>query len=145
MIEMRAPCRSCGSMRGVVEEKSGQDVVRCADCDSWVYNRPKAESGKEVRSVRTRPQLKPSVRHRILERDGHRCLSCGRPAPDVILVVDHFLPLGHPLAEGLSEEEVWSDWNLLTLCEACNLGKSDSIPAIPTVFAALLRHFRSAA
>lgn len=142
---MREPCRACGSMRGTVEEKSGQDVTRCADCAAWVYNRPKAESGKEIRSVRTRPTLKPSVRWRVIERDGHRCLSCGRSAPDVILVVDHFLPLGHPLAEGMSEDDLWGDANLVTLCEACNLGKSKDLPSLPSVFAAILRHFRSAA
>ena len=139
---MREPCRQCGEIAGQAEEKNGQEVIRCVSGGHYCYCRPKAESGKPVRTVRTRPNLKPSVRWRVLERDGHRCLSCGRTGPGVVLDVDHFLPLGHPLADGLSEEELWEDSNLVTLCEPCNLGKSESLPALPSVFAALLRHYR---
>lgn len=143
---MRTPCARCGEATGAAEERSGQDVVRCAN-GHYCYCRPKAESGKAQRTVRTRPAIKPSVRYRVLERDRHRCLSCGKAAPDVVLDVDHFLPLGHPLADGLGESELSElseEANLVTLCEACNIGKSDTLPALPSVFSTLLRYYRTA-
>lgn len=141
---MRGPCLKCGEPSGTAEERGGQDVVWCLN-GHYCYCRPKAESGKAQRTVRTRPAIRPSVRYRVLERDGHRCLSCGKAAPDVVLDVDHFVPLGHPLAAGLTDDDLAADANLVTLCESCNLGKSDTLPALPSVFAALLRYYRTAA
>ena len=65
----------------------------------------------------------PSARLRlqVLDRDGYRCVLCGRsPAEDrsVKLHIDHIKPFS---ASG----ETTLD-NLQTLCSDCNLGKSDS-------------------
>ena len=60
------------------------------------------------------------MRWRVLNRDSFRCRSCGRsPALEfgVILHVDHILPWSKG---GLTNDE-----NLQTLCDRCNLGKSD--------------------
>lgn len=68
-------------------------------------------------------------RFRILERDGHQCLSCGaRPGnphpiePDrpVRLVVDHVYPISKAEEYGI---DPYSDQNLQTLCDVCNEGK----------------------
>ncbi len=57
-------------------------------------------------------------RFEILKRDGFRCQLCGASSGDgVQLHVDHRVPL----AKGGSNE----DENLWSLCERCNLGKSD--------------------
>jgi hypothetical protein len=64
------------------------------------------------------------MRFRILERDLFRCVACGRsPAthPGVILHVDHKIPRARG---GTSVEG-----NLQTLCQDCNLGKSDLVTA----------------
>ena len=65
-----------------------------------------------------RAAMTPSLRHDILERDGFRCQHCGATAADgAKLHVDHIIPV----AKGGKTEPS----NLQTLCEECNLGKSD--------------------
>lgn len=63
-----------------------------------------------------------SIRLKVMERDNFRCVLCGRcPATDVgvKLHLDHIIPFSKG---GKSTEE-----NLQTLCQDCNLGKSDRI------------------
>jgi hypothetical protein len=55
-------------------------------------------------------------RFNIFKRDRFTCQYCGRTPPDVILVIDHILPV----AAGGGEEET----NKITACEACNQGKA---------------------
>lgn len=65
-----------------------------------------------------------SLRIRVLQRDNFRCVFCGRsPATDtgIKLHIDHITPLAKG---GKSTED-----NLQTLCQECNLGKSDNILA----------------
>lgn len=59
----------------------------------------------------------------ILERDGYRCVYCGRTPTETILEVDHVLPR----ARGGSNEPT----NLVTACQACNGGKNASLIALP--------------
>lgn len=49
------------------------------------------------------------------ERDKHTCQSCGRKAPEVVLEVDHLLPV----AKGGTDDFD----NLITSCKDCNRGK----------------------
>lgn len=37
-IVMRQTCDKCGSERGYIVTKRGQNTVRCANCDAFVYN-----------------------------------------------------------------------------------------------------------
>lgn len=69
--------------------------------------------------------VRRTLRYQVLRRDGNRCQSCGRAAPDVQLQVDHVIPeaLGGP-----STPE-----NLRTLCADCNGGKSATPPDAATV------------
>lgn len=66
----------------------------------------KAESRKKI-----------SKKHRfmVLERDNFACRYCGAKAPDVVLHVDHIVPVSKG---GTSKPD-----NLVTACEACNNGK----------------------
>lgn len=66
---------------------------------------------------------------RILTRDGHRCLSCGREPGDeyptggnkkVKLVVDHIWTISDSEKYG---KDPYADENLQTLCDFCNEGK----------------------
>ena len=61
--------------------------------------------------------MTPSLRYRVLKRDGFKCVRCGRsPEEDgVKLEVDHIIPI----AKGGKTEES----NLQTLCRDCNRGK----------------------
>jgi hypothetical protein len=61
--------------------------------------------------------ISPKLRMDIFRRDNHRCQYCGRSAPDVILYVDHWVPV----SKGGKDAR----HNLKTACECCNLGKGD--------------------
>jgi 5-methylcytosine-specific restriction endonuclease McrA len=121
-ITMRAVCRDCGCPDGVVITKGGQDTVRCSQCDRYAgYNAPRIETGRPRRSLRSRPQISPSQRSRILQRDNSTCLRCGRL--DVPLNVSHWISVHDGTAEGLSDPELFDDENLLVLCAECNAGQ----------------------
>ena len=79
--------------------------------------KPKRFASLANRSINRRRHVDLRTRIRILDRDHRTCQGCGRKAPDVILVVDHRTPV----EEGGDN----TDANLWTLCEDCNLGKSD--------------------
>ncbi len=65
-----------------------------------------------------RKLMSPSLRYDILKRDGFKCTICGRNTEDgVKLHVDHIIPVSKG---GKTVPE-----NLRTLCDSCNLGKSD--------------------
>ena len=67
-----------------------------------------------------RSKMTASLRYDILERDNHRCQICGSTVQDgVKLHVDHIVPV--------SKGGKTIPSNLRTLCDRCNLGKSDKI------------------
>lgn len=67
-----------------------------------------------------RSRVTPSVRYRIMMRDGFRCCVCGRSASSgVELEVDHVVAISNG---GNSDDD-----NLQTLCRDCNRGKGASI------------------
>lgn len=59
-----------------------------------------------------------SLRFQVLERDGFRCLFCGKAAPETELEIDHL----QPRSKGGGDELE----NLATACRDCNRGKSDT-------------------
>jgi 5-methylcytosine-specific restriction endonuclease McrA len=71
-----------------------------------------------------RAKMSASLRYSILKRDHFKCVLCGRtPEEDgVKLHVDHIIPISKG---GKTEYD-----NLRTLCQDCNLGKSDTMPSI---------------
>lgn len=126
-MKMREKCKTCAedditTWAGQVETKNGQDVVRCAWCKSWAYNQPRAESGRDIRTIRTRPDIKPAQRARVLDRDSHRCVSCGAVGD---LHVGHLISVAQGRNAGLSDEELYDDDNLAAMCPECNLGFGD--------------------
>lgn len=66
-----------------------------------------------------RKSLRKSVRFEVFKRDSFTCQYCGKKAPDTVLHVDHI----NPVSKGGDNEII----NLVTSCEACNLGKSDRL------------------
>ena len=63
----------------------------------------------------TRKPLPKSLRFEVFKRDSFKCQYCGRSAPDVILEVDHIVPV----AGGGKDDPI----NLITSCRDCNRGK----------------------
>jgi hypothetical protein len=94
----------------------------------WVQSEPMqpAFASAEVPPRSDRRARKPSIRmrYRVLLRDAFSCCACGRsPATErgIVLHVDHVVPY----SRGGDTTEA----NLQTLCDRCNLGKSDSVQA----------------
>jgi hypothetical protein len=69
-------------------------------------------------AAESRVRVMPAIRWQVFQRDGWRCVACGRGAHDeVILHVDHIVPRSRGGRDELD--------NFQTLCNACNLGKSN--------------------
>lgn len=70
---------------------------------------------KRARHGRPRPDIPRWFRRVVFSADRYRCVACGNSA---VLHIDHFMPwsLG-----GLT-----SLWNCLSLCQDCNLAKSNA-------------------
>jgi hypothetical protein len=64
-----------------------------------------------------RQPLSKRLRFEILKRDGFRCRYCGANSSQVLMHVDHVVPV----ADGGGDDPA----NLVTACADCNLGKSD--------------------
>jgi hypothetical protein len=62
-----------------------------------------------------RKSLTKKIRFEVFKRDSFKCQYCGKSSPDVILEVDHIVPV----AEGGGNEMI----NLITACFDCNRGK----------------------
>lgn len=83
-----------------------------------VLNKLKRQETKEYQ----RNLMTNSLRYDILKRDDFRCVLCGRTTDDgVKLHVDHI----KPVSKGGKTKKS----NLRTLCDSCNLGKSDKYDA----------------
>jgi hypothetical protein len=67
-----------------------------------------------------RKNISTKLRTEILERDGFIYHRCGRKAPDVVLHIDHIVPI----ARGGETKAN----NLQILCSDCNIGKGAKLP-----------------
>lgn len=65
----------------------------------------------------SRENLSKKGRFEVFKRDSFTCQYCGAKAPDVLLQVDHIVPV----SKGGTNDIL----NLITSCQPCNAGKSD--------------------
>lgn len=65
--------------------------------------------------VATRKSISKKMRFEVLKRDKFTCQYCGKQAPDVVLQIDHIVPV----AKGGNNDIT----NLITSCWDCNIGK----------------------
>ncbi len=91
----------------------------CHDIEHYLDDFHQMQQNKQS-AVYQRQLMTPKMRYNILKRDGFKCVLCGRSQKvhGAILHVDHI----KPISKGGKTEES----NLRTLCEMCNLGKSDA-------------------
>lgn len=69
-----------------------------------------------------RSRITAGVRSKVLARDSYRCRHCGFSAAlGAVLHVDHIIPISRGGTSDLG--------NLQTLCQDCNLGKSNRLPS----------------
>ena len=110
----------------IIKLRSGSIVHRASMADvptGWLGPEMLAEDDENPDSSgATRPAIPKSKRFAILKRDGYRCQLCGRSPQDadgdgVKLHVDH--KIARVNGGGNEDENLW------TLCQDCNLGKSD--------------------
>jgi 5-methylcytosine-specific restriction endonuclease McrA len=63
-------------------------------------------------------KVMPAIRWQVFQRDNWKCVACGRNSQDgVILHVDHIIPRSKGGSDTLE--------NYQTLCDLCNIGKSN--------------------
>lgn len=74
--------------------------------------KPKKQNKKSKRNAFTR-----SIRHEVFKRDNYRCKECGATNKETTLHIDHIVPVSKGGTDELD--------NLQTLCESCNLAKSN--------------------
>jgi len=110
-----------GRKKPVIKMRSGAVIQRASMAEVPTgYLGPETDDDSEISPDKTpRESFSKTRRFAIMKRDGYRCRLCGSSQADgAKLHIDHKTPL----AKGGSNE----DGNLWTLCEDCNLGKSDS-------------------
>jgi hypothetical protein len=132
-------CLGCGCTTSTITTKNGQDVVRCSNCDSYIYCAPKAETGRATRSVSTVPDIKPKQRDRIISRAQIRCERCGKHAmaSKTGLHVGHVLSKDEGVKQGLTADIINSDENLICECDECNLGHGRGVLPVRLLVAIL--------
>jgi len=139
-VPMRGPCPDCGAPDGVIKTVNGQDTVRCACCKRFCYNAPKSETGRAVRSLSQRRNIKPRLRKEIFLRDGNSCIICrsiDRPE------VGHLISIADGAKYGIDFDLLHSEENLAVMCATCNNGIGDeTVPIRLIVKAFMVRHYR---
>ncbi len=86
-------------------------------------NSPDSNVGASLLPSKRTP-ISKGKRFEIFKRDGFTCIYCGRIPPEVVLHVDHVIPV--------SKGGTGEDHNLVTSCKECNIGKgAKSIDPLP--------------
>ena len=138
MTSPQVTCRKCGSGQVRIETRNGQDTVWCKapDCGLYSHNAPRTETGRTVRTLRRRPDIRPSKRSRILDRDNGACIICHRPDAD--LDVGHLISVEDGKKLGMTEAELYDEENLAAMCSSCNSGYG-SMSISPRILLGLIR------
>jgi len=72
--------------------------------------------------------ISPSLKVKILKRDNYTCVWCGISREDgARLHIDHIIPVNSEKGKAMSAEELNAPDNLRTLCNDCNIGKSNKL------------------
>jgi len=106
-----------------IEFKSGETLIDSDEVSKGDKNALSRGHNKEARRHIVKSRSIPlNIRVKVLNRDNFRCVFCGKsPATDVgvKLHVDHVVPFSKGGTNSLD--------NLQSLCEQCNLGKSNEV------------------
>jgi hypothetical protein len=73
--------------------------------------------GEKTNKIKKRNPLDSRLRHECFKRDNYTCKECGATRKEKMLHCDHIIPVSQGGTDELS--------NLQTLCDDCNLAKSD--------------------
>jgi hypothetical protein len=92
-----------------ITNKYGGNLVGCQDGPNKGFLN---NNHKQLRSP-----IESRLRHECFKRDNYRCKECGKTNEETTLHCDHILPVSQGGKDELG--------NLQTLCDACNLAKSN--------------------
>jgi len=92
----------------IIEKHKLQDSIKIPEC----YKKDFSKKEQKIRGP-----ISKSLRHEVFKRDNYKCVECGATKETAILHVDHIIPK----SEGGTDELD----NLQTLCEKCNIAKSN--------------------
>jgi hypothetical protein len=93
------------------ETKSNEEITQRPSLPNGILLRIKELAEQRVRVM-------PTLRWQVFQRDGWKCVSCGKSSHDgIILQVDHIKPRSRGGQNVLD--------NYQTLCNECNIGKSN--------------------
>ena len=114
-------------MKYLDEEKKKDELSLLAYCQQNIKNDKSLTREKNTRLVMVasavaaaanKIPVMPAMRWQVFQRDGWKCVACGRTSHDgAILHVDHIVPRSKGGPDTLE--------NFQTLCETCNIGKSN--------------------
>lgn len=108
-----------------IEYKSGGEIAANGETVNKheklkINNALKVKTDQKIPKIEKSRTIPLSIRVKVLSRDNFRCVFCGKsPATDagVKLHIDHIVPFSKGGTNSLE--------NLQTLCEQCNIGKSN--------------------
>ena len=108
-----------------IEEKSLKEYNKLLNNKALVYRRLDSNVNKKNHIYTSlnsnqkykRDPIPGALRHEVFKRDGYRCVECGATNKETTLHVDHILPVSQGGTNEIS--------NLQTLCQKCNLAKSN--------------------
>ncbi len=70
-------------------------------------------------NIKPRSNISPKLRFEVFKRDNFTCRYCGRKTPQVVLEIDHVVPVAEGGEDSLD--------NLVTSCWECNRGKGRTL------------------
>ena len=100
------------AIRELINETNTQNKSQSA---KQKINNAKVRSKSQKTEQKRSRYIPASVRVSVLNRDGYKCVFCGRKSKQIELEIDHIIPFSKGGSNDLS--------NLQTLCFDCNRGK----------------------
>ncbi|MEH2067557.1 MAG: HNH endonuclease signature motif containing protein [Nostoc sp.] len=107
-----------GVIRDLINQANSQKADKPAKQKAKKLAIAKSQSQPKQKTKKRSRHIPLSIRFAVLQRDSHKCVSCGKSPPEVILEVDHKKPFSKGGGNDMS--------NLQTLCFECNRGKGAS-------------------
>jgi len=108
IVDMLKSKENINRIKYIIEKHKLQDSIKIPEC----YKKDFSEKKRKIREF-----IPASLRHEVFKRDGYKCVECGATKETTTLHVDHIIPK----SEGGTDELD----NLQTLCDKCNLAKSN--------------------
>jgi 5-methylcytosine-specific restriction endonuclease McrA len=105
----------------LIKTQAEASVSETTGEDNTIVSKPDAQTTVKSKRISISKQL----RFEVFKRDKFTCQYCGRSAPDVILNVDHIIPV----SQGGTNDIM----NLITSCFDCNNGKRAKLLSDDTI------------